>query len=95
MLANNGEFRGTRVLSEQAVQQMTSKQTGDLPTPYGFGFSCGGDKIGHGGAYGTNSTLDRERGLITVFLVQHAGWAKNGKEILPAFQKAAVEMFGK
>lgn len=95
MLANNGEFCGKRVLSEQAVRQMTSKQTGDLPTPYGFGFSVGGGKIGHGGAYSTSSSYDTERGLITIFLVQHAGWAKNGKEILPAFQKAAAETFGK
>ena len=53
---------------------MTSKQTGDLPTPYGFGFSTGGGKIGHGGAYNTNSTFDPRSGLIEIFLVQHAGF---------------------
>ncbi|MCX6900942.1 MAG: serine hydrolase [Verrucomicrobia bacterium] len=95
MLANNGTFAGKRILSEQAVQQMTSKQTGDLATPYGFGLSVGGGKIGHGGAYRTNSSYDRERNLITIFLVQHAGWAKEGKNIHPAFQKAATDAFGK
>jgi len=95
MLANNGTFAGKRILSEQAVQQMTSKQTGDLPTPYGFGFAVGGGKIGHGGAYSTNSSYDREHNLITIFLVQHAGWAKEGKNIHPAFQKAATDAFGK
>lgn len=94
MIANGGVFAGKRILSEQAVQQMTAKQTGELPTPYGFGFSTGGGQIGHGGAYGTNSSLDREHGLITIFLVQHAGWSKDGKLVLPAFQKAAVEAFG-
>ena len=95
MLANNGAFRGRRILSEQAVQQMTSKQTGDLPTPYGFALTVGGNKFGHGGAYGTNSSYDREHQLITIFLVQHAGWAKNGKEILPTFQKAVTAAFAK
>ena len=95
MLANNGTFAGKHILSEQAVQQMTSKQTGDLPTPYGFGFAVGGGKVGHGGAYSTNSSLDREHSLITIFLVQHAGWAKDGKNILPTFQKAATELFAK
>ena len=95
MLANDGMFAGKRVLSEQAVQQMTSKQTGDLPTPYGFALAVAGGKFGHGGAYGTNSSFDREHQLITIFLVQHAGWAKNGKEILPTFQKAATAAFGK
>lgn len=95
MIANGGCFAGKRILSEEAVKQMTSKQTGDLPTPYGFGFSVGGEKIGHGGAYGTNSTWDKERQLITIFLVQHAGWSGDGKKILPAFQRAATDAFGK
>jgi len=94
MIANGGTFEGKRILSEQAVKQMTSKQTGDLPTPYGFGFSTGG-RIGHGGAYNTNSSFDQAKGLITIFLVQHAGWSDEGKKILPAFQKAATEAFAK
>jgi CubicO group peptidase (beta-lactamase class C family) len=96
MLANNGAFHGRRILSEWAVQQMTSKQTGDaVQTPYGFALAVGGNKFGHGGAYGTGSSYDREHQLITIFLVQHAGWAKNGKEILPTFQKAATAAFAK
>jgi CubicO group peptidase (beta-lactamase class C family) len=94
MIANGGTFEGKRILSEQAVKQMTSKQTGDLPTPYGFGFSTGG-KIGHSGAYNTNSSYDTAKGLITIFLVQHAGWVDEGKKIQPAFQKAATEAFAK
>ncbi|MBI5396568.1 MAG: beta-lactamase family protein, partial [Verrucomicrobia bacterium] len=93
MIANGGCFGGKRILSEEAVRQMTSKQTGDLPTPYGFGFSVGGDKIGHGGAYSTHSSWDKEHRLITIFLVQHAGWSGDGKKILPAFQKAATDAF--
>ena len=51
--------------------------------------------IGHGGAYNTNSSFDTNTGLITIFLVQHAGWKPEGKKIQPAFQKAAVEIYGK
>jgi len=94
MIAGGGAFEGKRILSEQAVKQMTSKQTGDLPTPYGFGFSTGG-RVGHGGAYNTNSCIDQPHGLIEIFLVQHADWAGDGKKILPAFQKAATEAFAK
>jgi CubicO group peptidase (beta-lactamase class C family) len=95
MIINGGQFEGRRCLSTQAVRQMTSKQTGDLPTAYGFGFNTGGGRIGHGGAYNTNTSIHEEHGLITVFLVQHAGWTEEGKQILPAFQRAAVERFAK
>jgi len=94
MIAQGGVFAGRRYLSERAVKTMTSKQTGALPTPYGFGFSTGGGQIGHGGAYSTNSTYDTEHQLITIFLVQHAGWRSDeGKKILPAFQQAAIKAY--
>ena len=41
MIAQGGVFAGKRYLSEQSWKQMTSKQTGDLSTSYGFGFSTG------------------------------------------------------
>lgn len=95
MVANGGVWAGKRYLSEQAVKQMTSKQTGELPTSYGFGFSTGGASVGHGGAYSTNSSWDREQQLITIFLVQHAGWPnESGQKILPTFKQAAVKAFG-
>jgi CubicO group peptidase (beta-lactamase class C family) len=92
MIMGGGVLQGKRYLSEKAVEQMTSKQTGDLPTPYGFGFSTGGQRIGHGGAYGTNTSIDQQHQLITVFLVQHAGWSNDGSKILPTFQKAAAAL---
>ena len=52
-----------------------------------------GNKIGHGGAYNTNSYYDVDRGLILIFLVQHAGWKDEGKKIQPAFQNAALKEF--
>ena len=94
MMANGGVFNGKRILSEKSVQTMTSDQSGEANSHYGFGFGTDGKSFTHGGAYGTNSRYDRERKLVTVFLVQHAGWAGNGKETLPAFQRAASEAFG-
>jgi len=93
MVLNGGVFEGKRLLSDAAVKQMTSKQTGDaVKDNYGLGWSTGGT-FGHGGAYSTNMTIDPKRGLITVFLVQHAGFPNDGGKSQGAFRKAAEEMF--
>jgi CubicO group peptidase (beta-lactamase class C family) len=95
MVLNRGTLDGKRYLSEEAVAQMTSKQTGDaVKDSYGLGWSTGGGTFGHGGAYSTNMTIDPKRGLITVFLVQHAGFPGNGNESQAAFRKAAEVRFG-
>ena len=112
MILNGGTHEGKRLLSEDAVRQMTSTQTGDLLNQgkgeggYGLGFSTtrqakeGGPApagaCGHGGAYSTNLWIDPEKGLVTVFMVQHAGFpGKDGGKVHAAFEKAAVEAFGK
>ena len=94
MMANGGTFNGVRILSEKAVQTATSDQSGEAKSNYGFGFGTDGKSFTHGGAYGTNSRYDRENKLVTVFLVQHAGWSGDGKNILPTFQKAATAAYG-
>jgi len=94
MMANGGTLNGTRILSEKAVQTATNDQSGEAKSNYGFGFGTDGKSFTHGGAYGTNSRYDRENKLVTVFLVQHAGWSGDGKNILPTFQKAATAAFG-
>ena len=95
MVLNKGTLDGKRILSEAAVATMTSKQTADsLKDGYGVGWSTGGDSFGHGGALSTNHNIDTKRGLITVFLVQHAGFPKNGNESQGAFRKAAEAQFG-
>ena len=94
MIANDGVFAGRRYLSERAVKQMTSKQTGKLPQDYGFGFFTGGGQIGHGGSYNTNSSYDRERQLLTIFLVQQATWRnEEGKKSFGTFRQAAIRAF--
>jgi CubicO group peptidase (beta-lactamase class C family) len=111
MVLNGGTYQGKRCLSEDAVRQMTSTQTGDLlnqgkgENGYGLGWSttrkARPDAVipgpcGHGGAYSTNLWIDPERGLITVFMVQHAGFpGPDGGKVRGAFEKAAVEAFGK
>ena len=95
MVLNDGTFEGKRVLSEAAVKTMTSKQTGDaLKDGYGLGFSTGGGSFGHGGALATNMNIDTNRGLITVFLVQHAGFPGEGGKSHGAFKSAAETRFG-
>lgn len=94
MLLNGGEFQGKRYLSEAAVKQMTTKQTPDaLKDGYGLGWSANGNNFGHGGALSTNMNVNRQTGLITVFLVQHAGFPKDGKDAQKAFSKAAEQQF--
>ncbi len=99
MILGGGVFGEKRYLSEKSLQQMTSKQTGSLPDGYGFGWSADrkpGSPFGHGGAYSTSMQIDPSRQLITIFLVQHAGWPnESGNRILPTFQQAAVQAFGK
>lgn len=95
MMLRDDEFEGKRLLSAQAVKLMTSKQTGpDIKTGYGLGWSTGDSSYGHGGAFATNMTIDTKRGLITVFLVQHAGFPGNGGQSQSAFRKTAEEVFG-
>jgi len=96
MILNGGVFEGKRLVSEKAVAELTRKQT---PKPlndgYGLGWSTSGGSFGHGGAYSTNMTIDRNRGLIYVFNIQHAGFPGNGSQSFEAFKEAAEKEFGK
>jgi CubicO group peptidase (beta-lactamase class C family) len=112
MILNGGVHEGKRLVSEAAVREMTSTQTGDLNNKgkgeagYGLGFttsrkSRGGSgrvipgPCGHGGAYATNLGIDPDHQLVTVYMVQHAGYpGRDGEKIHPAFVKAAVAEFG-
>jgi CubicO group peptidase (beta-lactamase class C family) len=94
MLINGGSFAGKRILSERAVKEMTSKQTGKLDTGYGYGLFTDGNRVGHSGAYHTDTIMDRKHQLIMIFLVQHADWAPECNNIVPAFQKAAISLWG-
>lgn len=95
MVLNDGCADGRRYLTTTAISQMTSKQTGDLEAAYGLGWGLGDGTYGHGGALATNMTIDPGRDLITVYLVQHAGFPLDGAAAQGAFEAAAQERFGK
>lgn len=96
MLLNDGELDGKRVLSAGAVKELTTKQTPpSVKDSYGLGFSVTEPSIfGHGGAYSTNTTANRERNLILVWLVQHAGFPGDGDKAQGVFREAATKAFG-
>jgi len=88
MILARGVFNGKRIVSEQAVQQATAVQTGDIrindndSTGYGFGWSVlrkpAGDgrsagSFGHGGAYMTAMWIDPPKDRIFILLRHQAG----------------------
>ncbi len=97
MILNAGTFEGKRYLSENAVKELTRKQTSEaLKDGYGLGWSTNNNGVfGHGGAHATNMSIDANRGLITVWMVQETGgFPADGDKARGAFQKAAEERFG-
>jgi CubicO group peptidase (beta-lactamase class C family) len=96
MILGDGMYRGKRLLSKEAVKLMTSKQTGEaVNAKYGLGWSIGGGDFGHGGAFSTNMTIDPKRGLVLVWMVQHAGFPGDGGQSQGVFRKTAYELFSK
>jgi CubicO group peptidase (beta-lactamase class C family) len=96
MIINGGVNGGKRLLSEEAVKQLTRRQTApELKDSYGLGFAVGPDWCGHGGAYATNMQIDRKRGLVFVWMVQHNGFPGNGGKSHDAFREAAIAAFAK
>lgn len=88
MLAGEGVFEGKRILSEKSVQEIRTKQTGDLGGSYGLGVAIGGNHFGHGGSHGTDSRLALDSGRIGMYFIQQQGLPKAG-EALNAFFGAA------
>ncbi len=94
MLAGKGEFQGKRIVSEKAVEEMSRKQTSDLPEQYGLGVNLvrHGDQVGfgHGGSHGTNSLLNVTTGRIGQYFIQQAGLQKSDEAQGKFMQKALV-----
>jgi CubicO group peptidase (beta-lactamase class C family) len=102
MLANRGVFHGKRILSAQAVEAMAHDYTPDH-RGYGLTMSVAEGTMplltlvnpgtfGHGGAFGTNGTVDAKNGLVTVFLPQMVGGnAKLASDVFTALAEAAVQ----
>jgi len=94
MILRGGEWQGERFVSPQSVEAMTSRYTRDGLESYGWGWSVSEGSFGHGGAYSTQMVIAPPRGLVTVFLVQHASFPGNGGESHDAFQRAVREQIG-
>jgi CubicO group peptidase (beta-lactamase class C family) len=94
VILNGGVCDGKRLLSEDAVLQLTRRQTApDIKDSYGLGFAVGADWCGHGGAYATNMQIDRRRGLVFVWMVQHNRFPGNGGKSQEIFKQAALTAF--
>jgi len=55
-------------------------------------FAVGDGWCGHGGAYATNLTIDRQHGLVLVGMEQHAEFPGRGDQSQEAFQQAALKL---
>ncbi|MDR1190123.1 MAG: beta-lactamase family protein [Verrucomicrobiales bacterium] len=75
MLLNGGVHRGRRIISEAAIRELSARHS--PPTvneAYGLGFNLGPGWFGHGGAYSTQFCVHPARQVVTVYLIQQAGW---------------------
>ncbi len=94
MILNGGAWEGRRMLSQASIGEMTRKQTAEgISEGYGLGWAAGDGSYGHGGALSTNMSIDPARGLIFVYLVQHAGFPGEGVKSLDAFRAASEKAF--
>lgn len=96
MILNGGSLDGRDYLSPKTVGEMTRRHTPDsFDRAQGYGFEADGKTFGHGGAYSTYTGVNLTSGLILGWLVQHASFRGKGGEARGAFEKAALEKFGK
>jgi CubicO group peptidase (beta-lactamase class C family) len=96
-----------REMTRTQTDDLLNKGKGE--NGYGLGFSTtkkgkpldptGGNPVagacGHGGAYATNLWINPDTKLVTVYMVQHAGFPGEGGKARAAFEKAATELYGK
>ena len=94
MILRGGEVGGRRYLSEARLADDSRQTAPELKASYGFGWNVNATSFGHSGAYSTNMTVDPGRGLVTVFMVQHAGFPNNAGEVHEAFLTEALREFG-
>lgn len=98
MILARGMFNGKRYLSEAAVEQTATIQTGEGVKSYGLGWDgdpAPANRLGaliHAGAYKTLMCVDFQRQIAMVMLVQAAGGFRDpvfGKTLNSTFLKAA------
>lgn len=105
---NSGVHEGKRLLSEKAIQTMTSIHTGDVPVnpqeAWGLGWSVKirdeeGQSVGsygHRGARRPAMWIDPKNGLALVILVERFDMTGEEQKVFyGSFMKAAIEKYGK
>jgi CubicO group peptidase (beta-lactamase class C family) len=97
--------RAVRAMTSTQTGKLLDKEKGEQG--YGLGWSTSkrspgesGPVIpgpcGHGGAYATDMMIDPQRQLITVFMVQHAGYpGVEASKVVGDFKHAALKTIGK
>jgi CubicO group peptidase (beta-lactamase class C family) len=93
MILRGGEYSGKRYLQKSLVEEMTRVQMEPEVGRYGLGWQVAENHFGHGGAYGTNITIYPKEEILTLYMVQHQGFAGEGAGSKEAFSLAAVEQF--
>ncbi len=80
MVAAGGVFDGRRIVSEAALREVCRRQTAPgIETDYGLGSHVG--TVGHGGAWGTQMSVDLDSREGTLHLVQKIGkWPEDYAE---------------
>lgn len=98
MILRGGTVGSVRLLSEDSIRQMTTKETPEaISTPYGYGWTVGlgyhGEGFGHSGAYCTYMFVDPKVGVIGILMVQHErGWSgPQEKTVLRQFTRAVYD----
>ena len=93
MLVNDGSLDGKRYLSKTSVDRMRTRQT---PPEWKGNYGCGcivtPTAYGHMGSFGTDTLVDRDSGLIMVWLTQQNGFPGSAWEAMYLFQNAAREL---
>jgi CubicO group peptidase (beta-lactamase class C family) len=90
MILNGGLASGKHYISENAIAEMSKKQTPDhIENNYGLGWSVGNGSFGHGGACSTNMMVYPKIGRASSFLVQHTSFAGDGARIRDVFEEVA------
>jgi len=77
MLQGKGEFNGRRIVSEAAVKEISTRQTGLLDVPYGLCVVTSDGVYGHGGALGTDAKVNTRNGRVLLYFIQHQGLVKS------------------
>jgi len=95
MVLNGGTFGGRRYISEASIKRMIARETAPtLAENYGLGWATDADgSYGHGGAFATNMKINPARKLVTVWLIQHAGFPNDGDKAHGAFLQTALSQF--